>query len=190
MKVFRLHGVSNTNMTFSLKDEDELYRGDLATTQDVTRLLWEHPPELILRSAKQNQRKYKGKKLKTPDIGHFTPGSLIFSEKAHDCLGEYFCRFGKFTSIQIEGQVWFNYVVTNVLTSIVDKQKSTYSRKGKLIINPAFFAEKLPQECEIFKVPEMHLIDIYFNDNGGETVRSLIEKYGLEAGDIPLVWES
>ena len=77
-------------MTFSLKDEDELYRGDLATTQDVTRLLWEHPPELILRSAKQNQRKYKGKKLKLPDIDHFIPGSLILARKRMIALKSIF----------------------------------------------------------------------------------------------------
>jgi hypothetical protein len=176
-------------MTFLLKDEDDLYRGDLGNSKDVTRLLWEHPPELILRSAKQNQRKHKGRKLKLPDIGHFTPGALIFSEKARDCLGYYFLRFGKFTSIQIEGETWFNYVVTNILAGVVDEQESTYSKRGKLITKPAFIAEQLPQECQIFKIPETHLIDIYFNDNGGDTVHSLIDKFGLEAGDIPLVWE-
>jgi hypothetical protein len=190
LKVFQLHGVSNANMTFLLKDEGDLYRGDYGSSKDVTRLLWEHPPELILRSAKQNQRKHKGRKLKLPDIGHFTPGALIFSEKARDCLGEYFLRFGKFTSIQVEGEMWFNYDVTNIIGGVVDVQGSTYSKKGKMITKPAFIAEKLPQEPQIFKIPEMHLVDIYFNDNGSDTVRSMINKFRLEAGDMPLVWDA
>jgi hypothetical protein len=31
-------------------------------------------------------------------------------------------------------------------------------------------------------------VDIYFNDNGSDTARSIVDKFEFEAGDMSLVW--
>ena len=36
----------------------------------------------------------------------------------------------------------------------------------------------------------MYLVEIYFNDDGGETIATLLEEHDLEAGEIWLTWDS
>ena len=189
MKVFQLTGVANTNMVFLFKDEGDLYRGIYAGADNIVELLYKHPPELELRSAAPNRKKYKGKALRVPDIGHYTPGSLVISQKANECIGDYLRQFGELNEILVEGETWYNYVVTNVLTGVVDEKNSEWC-PSEVIKRPAFFADRLPEESQIFKVPEMYEVDIYFNDTGGETVATLFEEHGLEAGEIWETWNS
>ena len=189
MKVFRLTGVANQNMVFLPKDEGDLYRGRFAGATNVGELLYQDPPELILRSAETNQQKYKGKALRVPDIGHFTPGSVIVNERASQCIGDYLRRFGDLNEIQVEGETWYNYVISNVLSGVVDEERSEKSRSG-IIKKVVFRADRLPADSQIFKVPETQRINIYFNAGSGDSLASLIEEHELEAGDISEIWDS
>jgi hypothetical protein len=133
--------------------------------------------------------KYQGKVKKIPDIGHYTPGSLIVNEKTKQFIGDYLQRFGKLIPITVEGELWYSYVVTNVLEGVVDVDKSVVSKSGTLK-KPAFFIEKLPAESQIFKIPENGLLKIYFNKSDHDSIVGLLDKYSLDAGEIPVIWDS
>ncbi len=189
MRVFRLTGVANRNMVFLPKDEGDLYQGRFADARNVGELLWQDPPELILRSAETNQRKYEGEALRVPDIGHFTPGSVIVSQRAERCIGNYLRRFGDLNKISVEGEPWYNYVVSNILTGVVDEERCKRSRSER-IKKLVFLADRFPEDSQIFKVPETQLANIYFYDADGEGLASLIEEHELEAGETAQIWAS
>lgn len=175
-------------MTFVAKNETDLYSGKFADMDKFSELMWNKPPELILKSAPHNQEKYKGKALKVPDIGYLTPGSVIINEKAANALGDYLKKFGHLVRLEVKGEIWYSYVVTNVLEGVVDMGKSVVSRSGTLK-RPAFFADKLPNESQIFKTPETGLLQIFFNDNGGETLQAMLLENAIDAGELKEVWE-
>jgi hypothetical protein len=153
--------------------------------------LWKQPFALLLKGHPHNQKKYKGKKKKVPDIGFFISGSVIVSCKAANLLRDELEKFGVLHEFTVEGERWYSYEVTNVLIGVVDLGKSRYSRSGTFI-EASFHGEKLPSETQIFKIPENNLDTIYFNDpeDGSDTILTMAEKHGLEIGETPLVWDS
>jgi hypothetical protein len=189
MKVFELIGGIEGYMKFYPKNEMDMYTGKYATTDNLSELLWNEPPELVLKSSEHNQKKYKGKLRKVPDIGHFAPGSVIINERTANTIGDYLKKYGNLIKLEIDGETWYSYVVTNILEGVVDVANSKASSVG-VIHKPVFLPEKLPKESQIFKVPENQLVRIYFNDNGGETLQALLSDNQLDAGEPVLAWES
>jgi hypothetical protein len=188
MEVRELCGGLHGYMTFVVKNETDLYRGKFADMEKFSELMWNEPPELILKSSPHNQKKHKGKPLRVPDIGHLTPGSVIINKKAVKALGEHFTNFGHLVQLEVEGETWYSYVVTNVLEGVVDMENSIVSRSGTMK-RPAFFANKLPNESQIFKTPETGLMQIFFNDNGEGTLQTLLQENDIDAGKLKEVWE-
>jgi hypothetical protein len=188
MKVFALNGGIESYMKFYPKDEMEMYTGKYAETNDLTKLLWNEPPVLTLKDSKHNQKKYKGKVRKVPDIGHFAPGSVIVNERTVKSIGDYLKRFGKLIKLEVDGETWYSYVVTNILKGVVDIKNSKAYTAG-VIHKPIFLADKLPTETQIFKVPENQLVKIYFNDGGNETLQKLLSNNQIDAGELTLAWE-
>lgn len=189
MKVFELTGGVEGYMKFYPKNEMDMYTGKYAESDNLSELLWTEPPELALKSSKHNKKKYKGKTRKVPDIGHFAPGSVIVNERTVNAIGYYLKKYGKLIELEVDGETWYSYVVTNVLEGVVDIANSGASGVG-VIHKPVFLADKLPKESQIFKVPENQLVRIYFNDNGGETLQTLLSENQLDAGELILAWES
>jgi hypothetical protein len=189
MKVFELTGGVEGYMKFYPKDEMALYSGQYAEANNLSELLWNKPPELCLKSSKHNGKKYKGKIQKVPDIGHFSPGSLIINERTARTIGDYLRLFGDMIELKIDGEIWYSYVVTNVLEGVVDTQNSKTSSAG-VIHKPIFIKDKLPTETQIFKVPENQLIRIYFNDNGDGTLQKLLLDKQIDAGKLILAWDN
>ena len=188
MKVFELNGGIEGYMKFYPKDEMEIYSGKYVETDNLSELLWNEPPTLTLTASKQNQKKYKGKLRKIPDIGHFAPGSLIINKKTVESIGSYLTKYGKLIKLEVDGNTWFSYVVTNILNGVVDIKNSQTSNVG-VIHKPIFLADKLPVETQIFKISENQLVKIYFNDNGNQTIQKLLRDNQIDAGEFGLSWE-
>ena len=96
---------------------------------------------------------------------------------------------GALNEIHVEGERWYNYVVSNVLTGIVDEERCERSRSGR-IKKLVFRADRLPENSQIFKVPETQLVSIYLNEGAGESLASMVEDHDLEAGDMTEIWDS
>ena len=149
MKVFELIGGVEGYMKFYPKNEMDMYTGKYADTDNLSELLWNEPPELILKSSKHNQKYYKGKPRKIPDIGHFAPGSVIVNERTVNAIGKYLKKYGNLIKLDVEGETWHSYVVTNILKGVVDIANSKASSVG-VIHKPAFLPDMLPKESQIF----------------------------------------
>ncbi|GLR69361.1 hypothetical protein [Agaribacter marinus] len=189
MRVFELRGGGNGYMTFVAKNEIDLYQDRFADMKNYSETMSKEPPNLILGSATHNQKKYKGKPLKIADIGYLVAGNVIVNERVRETIGDYLKQFGDLIPINVEGNTWYSYVVTNVLDGITDIQKSVLTRSGRLKI-PAFDIQKLPRHPQIFKTKETGLLQIFFTETETEGLRSLINIHGIDAGDMKLVWES
>lgn len=188
MKVFELKGGLNGYMTFVVENEIELYTGQLSDITKYNEVMWNEPPSLILRRSPHNQKKYKGKKLKVPDIGYLTPGSVIVNEATISVIGEYLKRFGYFVPLKIEGEIWYSYVVTNVLKNVIDMESSVVSRSGT-IKRPAFHAKKLPEDEQVFKTLETGLLQIFYTENSEQFLQKSIMQNSIDAGELKLIWE-
>ncbi|CAA0110671.1 Uncharacterised protein [BD1-7 clade bacterium] len=154
--------------------------------------IWKEGCLLRLESELGNQRLYKGNPLNIPDISYFVAGGVIVSPKTVELMGDYLSKFGDLHPITVEGNNWFTYDITNIIDGVVDKENSSYSRRG-LLRKPAFNLDKLPKDPQVFKIEDDNRIGIYLNQptTVSDTLYSLGVKLGLEVGDEPqLIWEN
>lgn len=118
-----------------------------------------------------------------PDLYQFSPGGIVLSKLAVRRLEMFWLAFGELLPLDVEGDEYY-YNVTNILENVVDIENSLLSRRGKLE-TPAFFAEKIPSELTLFKVPEKKCINLYAT--GGFS--ALMQAHGLKIGvKVQPVW--
>jgi hypothetical protein len=144
------------------------------------------PPKVLLQSEPTNKNKYKGKVRKIPDVGHLAIGSLVFSERAVEVLGDYLKKYWELLKIDAEGTIFYFYNVTNVI-DMLDPNKSEITAKGS-IINEVFNLDKSPKTSQVFKVKGLESSSIYFNTIAGHTsFIDMLNAEGLLGGTISSV---
>ncbi|MBL4630414.1 MAG: hypothetical protein JKY14_04400 [Paraglaciecola sp.] len=119
-----------------------------------------------------------------PDLGHLSPGGIVLSKLAVRRLEMFWLAFGELLPLDVEGDEYYYYNVTNILENVVDIENSLLSLRGKLE-TPAFLAEKIPSELTLLKVPEKKCINLYAT--GGFS--ALMRAHGLKIGvKVQPVW--
>lgn len=180
MKIYKFSAGDDEHMLFLPMDETDFDRGVYAGDGSPRKDNW-HPPRVKLKSDPFN----KGKK--EPDIGHVASGSVVFSGRAVDVLKDHLEPYGELLPLDVEGDTYFLYNVTNIIDAI-DQDKSVKRGTGRIKI-PAFVESKIPARTEIFKVPETQRSQIYFNEINGENIKTLIEQHNLAGAHFRLEWE-
>jgi hypothetical protein len=180
MKIYKFSAGDDDHMLFLPMDQTDFDRGVYAGDGRSRKHNW-HPPRVKLKSDPFNHGK------KVPDIGHVAAGSVVFSERAVEVLSNHLEPYGELLPLDVEGDTYFLYNVTNIIDAI-DQEKSVKRGTGRIKI-PAFVADKIPKDVEIFKVPETQRSQIYFHEINGENIKTLIEQYGLNGAHFRLEWE-
>jgi hypothetical protein len=145
------------------------------------------PTKIELFSRTEDGKTGENPTLIIPDLGNLSPGTMVISKLAIHRLESFWLRFGELIPIDVEGMEYYYYNVTNVLENVVDLQNSILNRRGRLE-TPAFFAEKIPSELTLFRVPEKKGINLYISGTGFlDYMRSHNIQVGVEI--IP-VWSA
>jgi hypothetical protein len=195
MTIYQIIGANNEFMSFRSL-EKPMFQADGSFANEGRNIFsvdgcskkieWILPPKVLLQSEPTNKNKYKGKVRKIPDVGHLAIGSLVFSERAVEVLGDYLKKYWELLKIDAEGTIFYFYNVTNVI-DMLDPNKSEITAKGS-IINEVFNLDKSPKTSQVFKVKGLESSSIYFNTIAGHTsFIDMLNAEGLLGGTISSV---
>lgn len=179
-KVIEIFSTTTHSMVFILQDKLDIWAEWLQFDGQSKSKKWDmhNPPQMLLQSYEQNQKNVDGKMRIVPDIGNFNPGDIILSKMAAERLENFWLRFGELLPLDVEGVTYFYYNVTNVIENAVDFEKSIKGRRGQLR-RPAFIADAIPDDLQIFKIPEQRFASLYVSGHG---FTKLIQEQGLKLG--------
>jgi hypothetical protein len=134
-------------------------------------------------------------KLPRPDFLAFHPKALLCTPRAIDIVGDVLESAGELFPVKVRGIEGTCQVanITRLLGRALDPAKSIY-RVGSFrrLTQPAFRADKIARDVNLFKLPQNHGNAIYTvertaNPDDGE-FKALVEEHGLTGLEFELMW--
>jgi hypothetical protein len=110
------------------------------------------------------------------DVSFILAGSVILNQKAHAALGDFLGKFGHFLEAECNGEEFYFYNVTNII-SCIDPANSRFL--GRSILKAAFYADLAPKDAQIFKDPRKLGTAIYVSDAAKAILDALIVENSL-----------
>ncbi|MBI3229131.1 MAG: hypothetical protein HYZ45_02785 [Burkholderiales bacterium] len=142
--------------------------------------------EPIIEKKKKNQQPFG-------DINGVMPASVILNPKAYHALKDFLSPFGQLLPVEcfnragllgteVDSETHYFYNVTNIIPCI-DYQHSE-KKIGTSVSKPVFFADKIPQDIQVFKDPYRVRADIYLSEAAKLLLEKLIAEAGLSGAEI------
>jgi hypothetical protein len=154
MAVWELVAVSNDLTQFVATNGEDVNSQTFHTNGEPK--TWLTRPQLTVFIEK---RRKKPKPL--GDVSFILPGSVILNQKAHAALHEFLGRFGQFLGTECDGEIFYFYNVTNII-SCIDPANSQLL--GPALFKADFHADAAPQDAQVFKDPLKLKTSIYVSE--------------------------
>lgn len=111
------------------------------------------------------------------DISALRPGTLVLNARAKQVIGDFLSQFGQLLELDVQGAVEWFYNVTHVIDCL--DEANSQKRADGTISKEQFFANKIPQEPALFKVPRTARTRIYANDSARSLLEEMLKSAGL-----------